>query len=513
MSDIYDVIIIGTGAGGGTLAHRLAPSGARILLLERGEFLPREKPNWDPTAVFADGRYKSEDTWLDGDGNAFHPGIHYYVGGNTKVYGAALFRLRREDFGEVVHHGGVSPAWPISYEDLAPWYREAEALYHVHGTRGSDPTEPPEPEPFPYPAVQHEPRIQQLHDDLVRLGHRPFPLPLGLKLNESSPVDSPCIKCDTCDGFPCLVDAKADAQIVAVEPAIRHSNVTLLTGSYVERLQTNAAGTEVTGVQVRRGESFETFRGRIVVVSCGAVNSAALLLRSASDRHPRGLANGSDVVGRHYMAHHNSALIALSKAPNPTKFQKTMGLNDFYFGGDDWAYPLGHIQMLGKSHAAMLRADAPSITPELVLEKMAAHALDFWLTSEDLPDPENRVTLEADGTIRLRYRENNLEGHRRLLARLKSMLNEIGCEDRLIPSSIYLGKKIPLAGTAHQNGTVRFGLDPAVSALDVNCRAHEVANLYVVDGSFFVSSSAINPALTIAANALRVGDHLLEQLA
>lgn len=512
MTNSYDVIIIGTGAGGGTLAHRLAPSGARILLLERGEYLRREKANWDPEAVFGDARYKADETWFDGDGNEFHPGIHYYVGGNTKLYGAALLRMRREDFGELTHHGGISPAWPVGYEEFAPYYRQAEALYCVHGLRGSDPTAPPEGEPFPYPAVQHEPRIQQLHDDLVRLGHRPFPLPLGLKLNEAEPHNSSCIKCDTCDGFPCLVNAKADAQTVAVDPALRHPNVTLLTGSHVERLETNASGTEVTAVHVRHGTGIETFTADIVVVSCGAINSAALLLRSANDRHPRGLANGSDVVGRHYMAHNNSALIAMSKTPNPTRFQKTLGLNDFYFGDGDWQYPLGHIQMLGKSHAAMFRDDAPSIAPGRALDLMAKHALDFWLTSEDLPDPENRVTLRSDGSIQLRYRENNLEGHRRLTARLKGMLSEIGCDNRLIPCSVYLGKKIPIAGTAHQNGTIRFGEDPATSALDVNCRAHEVDNLYVVDGSFFVSSSANNPALTIAANALRVGDHLLERL-
>ncbi|MDT8436169.1 MAG: GMC family oxidoreductase, partial [Gemmatimonadota bacterium] len=502
MAERWDVVIIGTGAGGGTLAHALAPTGKRILVLERGTWLPRERENWDAEAVFVHGRYKAQETWLDADGKEFTPGIHYWVGGNTKVYGAALLRFRAEDFGEVRHHGGISPAWPLGYDDFAPWYAEAERLYHVHGARGADPTEPPEDAPYPYPAVTHEPRIQELHDDLVRIGRRPFPLPLGLRLDESDPVRSPCIRCATCDGFPCLVNAKADAQVVAVEPALAHPNVTLRTGAFVERLVTDASGREVAEIHVRGDDGTDVVRGDIVIVACGAINSAALLLRSAGDRHPAGLANGSGVVGRHYMAHNNSALVALSRRPNPTRFQKTLGLNDFYFGSDDWDYPLGHIQMLGKSEAPMFRADAPKLTPEPVLREMAEHALDFWLTSEDLPDPENRVTLARDGRIRLAYRESNVEGHRRLVAKLKDMLGDIGCENRLIPCSVYLGKKIPIAGTAHQCGTVRFGTDPAASALDTDCRAHEVDNLYVVDGSFFPSSTAVNPGLTIMANAL-----------
>ncbi|MDP1569341.1 MAG: GMC family oxidoreductase [Vicinamibacterales bacterium] len=512
MPDRYDVIIIGTGAGGGTLAHRLAPTGKRILLLERGDYLPREKANWDPAAVFGQSRYKAEASWLDGDGTAFHPGTHYCVGGNTKVYGAALFRMREQDFGEVRHHGGISPAWPFTYADLAPYYDEAEQLYHVHGQRGADPTEPPSGIPYPWPAVRHEPRIQELSDALEGLGHRPFPLPLGLRLDEDDPPGSPCIKCDTCDGFPCLLHAKADAEVVCVQPALAYANVTLRTGRRVERLETSASGREVIAVHAVHDGEPETYRGDIVVVSCGAINSAALLLRSASAAHPRGLANRSDVVGRHYMAHLNSALVALSVRPNPTRFQKTLGLNDFYFGSDDWDYPLGHLQMLGKSHAAMFRADAPRLTPDLVLEKMAAHALDFWLTSEDLPDPANRVTLEPDGTVRLTYRANNTAGHARLVARLKAMLGDIGCRNWLIPCSAYLGKQIPLAGVAHQNGTIRFGTDAGSSALDVHCRAHDVDNLYVVDASFFASSSAVNPGLTIMANALRVGDHLKARL-
>jgi choline dehydrogenase-like flavoprotein len=510
--DRSDVIIIGSGAGGGTLAHHLAGTGKKILLLERGDYLRREPENWSAKAVFGQARYKAAEPWFDKNGKEFHPGIHYYVGGNTKFYGAALLRFREKDFGEIRHHGGISPAWPIAYRDLAPYYSRAEELYSVHGLRGSDPTEPPADGPYPYPAISHEPRIQELFEDLMRIGHRPFPLPLGLRVDEANPQRSACIKCQTCDGFPCLLDAKADAQTSCVDPALRHSNVRLLTGAKVERLETSATGREVTRVVVTREGRSEAYGADLVIVACGAINSAALLLRSANDRYPKGLANGSGVVGRHYMCHNNSAMLAVSIRPNPTKFQKTLALNDFYFGSDDWEYPLGHIQMLGKSDADMLKADAPPTTPLAVLEQMARHSIDFWLTSEDLPDPNNRVEVRPDGSIGLHYTDNNVEGHKRLLAKLKGMLTEIGCENKLLPCNVYLGKKIPIGGTAHQCGTVRFGADPAASALDIHCKAHELDNLYVVDSSIFPSSTAVNPALTIIANALRVGDHLKERL-
>jgi choline dehydrogenase-like flavoprotein len=508
----YDLIIIGTGAGGGTLAYALAPTGKRILLLERGGYVPREKDNWDTRAVVTEGKYHITEPWYDGKGTAFHAGTHYCVGGNTKFYGAALLRLRREDFGEVRHHGGVSPAWPIAYEDLEPYYTRAEHLYQVHGQRGADPTEPPASAPYRHPPVSHEPRIQALADDLARQGLRPFPLPVGVMLDERNRRTSACIRCSTCDGFPCLVNAKADAQVICVDPALAHPNVELLTGAYVSRLETGPTGREVTTVHVERDGAQETYAADVVVVSCGAINSAALLLRSAADKHPRGLANSSDLVGRHYMCHLNSMLLALSRCENPTVFQKTLGLNDFYLASKEWEYPMGHISFVGKTDANILAAGAPRIVPGFTLELMARHSLDFWLTSEDLPDPENRVTLARDGGITLRYTPNNLEGHRRLTARLKGLLKHVNCHEELLPMRAYIGKRIPLAGVAHQNGTLRFGRDLRTSVLDPNCRAHDLDNLYVVDGSFFPSSGAVNPALTIMANALRVGDHLRERL-
>lgn len=510
--DDYDVIIIGTGAGGGTLAHRLAPSGLRILLLERGDFIKRELENWDSHEVITKGRYKTDEKWIDKTGQQFHPGQHYYVGGQTKFYGAILFRLRERDFGIVHHHGGTSPAWPISYADLEPYYATAERLYYVHGEAGEDPTEAWRSSPFPYPAVSHEPRIQKLHDDFAQAGLQPFHLPVGVMLDEENPQRSVCIRCSKLDGFPCLVEAKADAAVCAVRPALRHDNVTLLRNARVERLETDESGMTVTDVIVDRNGVPERYRGKIIVVSCGAVNSAALLLRSANDRHPRGLANSSDVVGRHYMAHLNSALVAVSKEPNPTRFQKTLGVNDFYESAPDFDFPLGHIQMLGKSDREVIREGAPLPAPGLVLDYIADHAVDFWLTSEDLPHEENRVTVDRHGRIHVAYTDRNTEGHKRLIGKLKGLLPKLGCRDTLMPHQLIRDGRIPLAGVAHQCGTVRFGDDPASSALDPHCKAWDLDNLYVVDTSFFPSSSAVNPALTAMANAMRVGDHLLERL-
>lgn len=298
----FDVIIIGSGAGGGTLAYRLAPSGKRILIIERGDYVPREKDNWSTKAVNLEGKYATKEGWRDAEGRELHPHTNYWVGGNTKFYGAALFRLRREDFGEIKHWGGLSPVWPISYEDLEPYYSQAEHLYQVHGRRGEDPTDPPASAPYLHPAITHEPRIQQLSDDFARLGLKPFHVPLGVMLDEQNPRTSRCIRCETCDGHPCLVYAKADAQVLCVDPALEHPNVTLLTRAYVSRLETSASGRDVQRVIVEREGATETYSGDIVVVSAGAINSAALLLRSANDKHPRGLANGSDVVGRHLWA-------------------------------------------------------------------------------------------------------------------------------------------------------------------------------------------------------------------
>lgn len=504
MSD-YDIIIIGSGAGGGTLAHSLAATGKRILIVERGDYLPREKQNWNVKAVFIENRYRTKELWKDGDGRLINPGAQYYVGGNTKVYGAALLRLREKDFEEVHHSGGVSPKWPLSYHDFQPYYLAAEKLYHVHGQRGVDPTEPPEASPFPYKPVSQDPPIQSIYDKLKGKGLNPFPLPLGLILNEDNKEECPCIRCDTCDGFPCLVDGKADAEVVCVKPALKYPNVSLLTNAKAIRLETDSTGRKVTRLEVEREGKREFYSADTIVVSCGAINSAALLLRSKNDKHPNGLANSSGLVGRNYMCHINTAMIAISQKKNLVSFQKTFGMNDFYFNSPDWNYPLGHIQLLGNVKKDMLRGNAPLFTPDGILKTMADHAVGWWISSEDLPSPDNRVTLDKDGGIVLHYKSSSEEGHNRLVEKLKGILRTI--DDSFLPG-IYLTKRIPIEGVAHQVGTCRFGNDPKDSVLDIHCKAHDLDNLYVVDGSFFPSSAGLNPALTIIANALRVSEEI-----
>ena len=518
----YDVIIIGSGPGGGAVAHKLAPSGKRILILERGGYLPREAANWDADAVFKQGRYRADESWRDKDGAAFSPMLHYWVGGNSKMYGSALLRLRREDFSELRHSEGISPAWPISYDELDPYYLEAERMFSVHGRRGEDPNEPNAESPFPHPPVEHEPVIAELDAAWARQGLRPFHLPLGILLDQvpgtSQPTrESPCIRCGAFDGFPCLTGGKADAEVACIRPTLRdHANVTLLTGARVERLETDAAGRTITGVEVVRDGGRERYCADIVVVACGALNSALLFLRSANPAHPNGLANGSDQVGRNYMRHVNSVMLAVSRRTNETIFQKTLASTDFYFGTPDWPHPMGFIQMCGKLHAVQVQANSiPSwlpVLPDLPFETMARHAIDFWLTSEDLPDPGNRVTLDRDGTVRLALTDTNLAAHERLQSELRRVMDASVGSKAIVDRYVYLAKMIGVDGVSHQAGTMRFGPDPKTCVLDRDCRTHELDNLYVTDSSCFPSVGAINPTLTIVANALRVGDRIRERL-
>ncbi len=506
----YDIIIIGTGAGGGTLARRLAPTGLSILILERGDFLPRERENWDEKEVFQNRRYLANETWLDQHNQPFNPYTHYWVGGNTKLYGAALLRMREHDFREVRHFGGLSPAWPISYDDIEHYYTQAEHLYSVHGTRGADPTEPWASEPLPFEPLTPEPRIAALADDLRTLGLQPFPVPLGVRTDDRKRRATP-YRFSNFDGYPDLTQMKADAHVAGIDPALAHDNVTLLTGARVDRLITSPTGREITGVQATVNGQPETFRASIVIVACGAINSAALFLRSANDTHPHGLANSSGLVGRNYMCHHNGIVIHVSETPNDSQFQKAFGLTDFYNGAPDSKLPLGTIQLMGKpdlgTYADLARVKFPGRDPA----DIRAHAIDFFITAEDLPSRDNRVELADNGAIKLIYNDTNLEAYRRLERKLIESLDAADRLHRRAPAD-YLTLKLGISGVSHQNGTLRFGADPRTSVLDTNCKAHDIDNLYVADASFFPSSSAVNPSLTIMANALRVADHIAERL-
>ena len=504
-TDSYDIIIIGSGAGGGTLAHALAGTSARVLVLERGDFVPQEPENWDPDAVWRDLRYRADERWLDGHDKVFRPYTHYCVGGNTKFWGAVLYRLRQEDFGELVHADGVSPAWPISYRDLEPYYDRAERLYQVRGDSEDDPTEPPR-RPFPFPAVPHEGKTAALVEGLRQQGLHPTPLPLGV-LRPGEPDG--CQLCRTCNSFPCRALSKSDADVCCVRP-IAGSNVELWTHAYVTRLETDATGRTVVAAEVVKDGETLRLTASTFVVSCGAVNSAALLLRSASERHPDGLGNSSGLVGRRYMAHIATMISAVKLGDyNNVSFQKTIAINDFYLKGRDVDYPLGQIQSQGHIHPVMIQMAAPADYQPLAVsipQWFYAAAWTSWSTewlamTEDLPHEENRVTLTETGHIRLTYHLSNEVAHQRLVDEVSRMLKGLGYHF-IKPVSFGVGN------TTHQCGTVVFGEDPAASVLDPFCKAHDVDNLYVVDASFFPSSAAVNPGLTIAAQALRVGDHL-----
>ncbi|MDT3399400.1 GMC family oxidoreductase [Streptomyces sp. B1866] len=487
-----DVAVIGSGAGGATLAWALAGTGARVLVVERGGFLPREAENWSPQAVLAEGRYENAGPWWTGDGTRFTPTSLYYVGGTTKVYGAALPRMRASDFRAAAHPEGTSPAWPYDYARLEPYYAEAERLYRVHGRAGADPTAPPRSGPYPFPPVPHEPRIGELEARLRAQGLHPYPLELGVDLARGGA----CLRCGTCDGFPCKVAAKSDAETRALRPALREPTVRLLTGTYVTRLRTDPAGTAVTAVEAEREGRPVTIRAGTVVVSCGAVNSAALLLRSHSAAHPDGLANGSGLVGRNLMLHHNTVLTAIDpRRRNPVVFQKTLGVNDFYHAGDRTARPLGNLQLMGRLPAAAAAAARPWV-PRRLLEALVARGVEWWVMSEDLPDPGNRVVLGPGGRITLHWRPAGAGAHGLLVKAAARMMRRAGYP-------LVFTERMGVQATGHQCGTTVFGTDEARSVLDPLCRSHQVRNLFVVDAGFFPSSAAVNPTLTIAAQALR----------
>ena len=495
--DHYDIIIIGSGAGGGTLAHALADTGARILVIERGDFVPAEPENWDPAAVWKDLRYRTTERWLDQNGESFQPYTHYNVGGNTKFWGSVLYRLRPSDFDEVAHAEGVSPAWPIGYGTLEPYYERAEALYQVHGAVGDDPTEPPRA-PFPHAAIPHASNMAAVVERLKGLGLHPCPLPLGLI---DPGTTGGCVLCNTCNSFPCRIRRKSDAEVCAVVPATLRGHVELLTHAHARCLKTDASGRRVEAVEVDLAGETRVLRAPLIVVSCGAVNSAALLLRSANDAHPNGLANSSGLVGRRYMAHLATMMQGFHPfRTNSDVFQKTVAINDFYLRGPDSAYPLGQIQSQGRTHGVMAQTVVPWI-PLWAYDAWVARGVDWLVMSEDLPSPENRVTVGPDGQIRLSYTPNNSRAHDELVRRFTRILKQLGFWKVMTHSH-------RARNTTHQCGTLVFGTDPRTSVLDTFCRTHDIDNLFVVDASFFPSSAAVNPGLTIIAQALRVADHI-----
>lgn len=493
-----DVLIVGSGIGGATLAAGLAPTGVRITILERGEQLPEQPEARDAAAIFGRGHFRPNEQWIDAEGQPFNPGNYYYLGGNSKFFGAVMLRYRERDFEALEHADGVSPAWPFPYAELAPWYDAAERLFAVRGAAGEDPTEPPRSGAYVYPRVPDEAPIAAVRERLSRQGLRPFSLPLAIDIERwlqhgRTPWDA----------FPDTRSGKIDAENVLAR-ALAHPNVQVVTRTRVRRLLLAADGRRIEGVEVERDGETSVLRAGTIVLAAGAVNSAALLLASATDAAPAGIANRSGVVGRHFMNHNCTAMLAFDpRLPNPSVYQKTLGLNDFYFDDGRGGPPLGNVQLLGKITAPILKPQLPWM-PNPLLRLVSGYSFDWYLMSEDLPDPESRVTLDGKD-IRLVWKRTNVTGHRMLVDRMREVFKAAGFP-------VVLSRAFDWRTPSHQCGTVRFGTDPATSALDVWCRAHDHPNLHVVDASFLPTSAAVNPALTIAAQALRVADHLARAL-
>ena len=491
-----DVVVVGSGMGGSTFAYGLAQRGFDVLVLERGERLPREPENFSAEAVFVQRRYKPDDTWYAVDGTPYAPGVHYVVGGNTKVYGSSLPRLRERDFEETRYPSGVSPAWPFTYADLEPYYVLAERLYRVHGTpAGSGPDQPFEPwrsSPYPFPALPHEPYIAETLRRLSEQGLHPTTTAMGVDLGPGGA----CVRCGTCDGFPCRWGAKSDAEVCALEPALATGSVRLVTGAYVDRLETDADGRISRAVGRHTDASTGAIEplevsGRVFTLAAGAANSAAVLLRSD-------VANSSGLVGARYMVHNNTHIAAIDpRRVNDVVFQKTACVNDFYDDLGD-GYPGGTLQLIGKVQAAMMKTHATR-APMSLLRPMADRSVEWLVMSEDTPDPANRLSVDDRGRITVSWQRTNYDRHELLLAKAKDVLRKAG----------YVGifeQRFDISMNSHMCGTIVAGEDPAASVVDRQCRSHDVDNLYVVDAGFFPSSGAQNPALTIAANALRVAE-------
>lgn len=491
-----DIVIIGSGVGGSAVAHQLAGTGTKILILERGDNLPNEPQNSDAEEVFVQSRYKTQDEWVDAKGAPYRPGQFYYVGGHTKFYGTAMFRFRETDFSETRLDGGTSPTWPIGYADLAPHYAMAERLYGVRGAAGEDPTDPPR-EAFPHAAIPHEPVIAALSERLRAQGLRPFAMPSAVDYGPGGT----CRRCGTCDAFGCRFDAKGDADTRVLRPLLVHPDVRLERKAQVTRLITDNEGRRIVAAEVWRGREILRVEAPVFVLSAGAINSALILLRSACEAAPAGLANRSGVVGRYLMNHHLTGLMGVKPfTRNDTKFPKTLSVNDFYHGVPDDVDARGNIQMLGNVQGAMIRATYPG-TPRAVANWLGRHSVDVLAMGEDLPDPDSRVRLLDGDRVQVDYRPGGVAAHDRFVRHVRRVLRRAGFP-------VVLRHRFGIQAPSHQCGTVRMGDDPTTSALNALCGAHDHPNLYVVDAGFFPSSAALNPALTIAAQALRVGAHL-----
>jgi choline dehydrogenase-like flavoprotein len=486
-----DIVVIGSGMGGATLAYALAPTGVNILILEKGEQLQARPENRDPRAIFQKGYFRPQEFWFDSEGRAFNPGNYYVHGGNSKFYGAVLIRYRAQDFDGVAHADGDSPSWPVRYPDLAPWYDRAEEIYRVRGATGEDPTDPPRSGGFPFPPVPDEAPIAAVRERLKAVGLHPFSLPLGVDIelwlkHGQTPWDA----------FPDTRSGKMDAETCALIPALAYDNVRLESGAEVVRLLPAPDGRRIEAVEYRQSGTVRRIRTGLIVLAAGAVRSSAILLASGEG----GVANRSDMVGRHFMNHNLTAMLAVDpRMDNDSVYQKTFGINDFYLGDGQGGPPLGNVQLLGKVSGPILKSDL-KWAPESLLQTLSRKAVDFLIMSEDLPDPASRVRVD-NGRIVLEWRRTNMTAHWRLKRRMKACLKQAGFP---VVLTHLFDRRTP----SHQCGTVRIGDDPMEAPLDPFGRAFDHPNLFVADASTLVTSAAVNPSLTIAAMALRTADHI-----
>ena len=484
LSPSYDVIIIGSGLGGSSLAWRLSQLGRKVLLVERGDFLkPDRKSEAEPVGKYLYHTVKDRLAPLS------------YVGGQTKFYGSALYRMRESDFREVEHENGVSPAWPIGYADLEPYYEQAEVLYRVHGSPDGDPSEPPRAGPFPYPPLPHDPFVHKFIQRLERTGTTIAAIPRGIDYRPGGP----CVLCSTCDGFYCQLDAKMDAEIAALRPALATGKLQLTTRTDCLRVLTDSDGGKVTGVVLRRAGQEYTIKAAVVTVCAGLPGSAQLLRRSRNASHPEGLGNASGSLGRYLAGHSVGYLFPfVGWGRTPDIHTKTFGINTFYDSAPDWPYPTGVIQIAGQmpfwGEASRL------IRP--IAHLVGTHSLLCFYMTEAPPTREAGVVFEGDEIVGKVAPPNNMKTFARLRRLALDAFNRAGYQVLSRQREPYLW---------HEVGTARSGADPATSVTDPNCQVHGIEGLYVVDASVLPSAGAVNTGLTIIALALKAGDHIAGQ--
>lgn len=481
----YDVVVIGSGAAGSSVSLRLAQQGLSVLVVERGDFLKAQTRSLSEPI----GRYLYDVVKDNTEALAF-------VGGQTKFYGAALYRLRRSDFEACHYDCGVSPAWPIGYDDLEPYYQEAEALYHVHGALEGDPSEPLHAAPFLYPPLPHHPIVSRVIERLRKSGTPVSALPRALDYGSGGP----CVLCPTCDAYHCRIDAKMDAEIAALRPAIATGNVRLLTRTECVKVLTSPSGNRATGVVLATGGKTQTFSAGAVVVAAGIPASASLLRRSRTHRHPQGLGNAAGALGRYLSGHSVGLIFPLISWRNlPPMHTKTFAINGFHDGAPGWAGPLGVIQTMGQMpfwrHA---REPVRSIA-----RLVAHHSLCCFYATEALPSRESGLIFDGDEIVDKVQPTHNLAAFAKLRELAVGVFRRAGYPALAPRRSPYLW---------HDVGTACLGTDPECSVVDPDCQAHGIEGLYVVDQSVLPSPGTVNTALTIIALALRAGDHIAGSL-